>query len=97
MNFDPLFIMIHINDNMKNVTNVLKCLLCQQLLFSILNFLRMEDTLCNMCDNIIISVIKETSFVVNVQFLEFLYKKQYVFVFLGIKSTNVTQKNLYTA
>lgn len=55
----------------------------------------MEDTLCNMCDNIIISVIKETSFVVNVQFLEFLYEKQYVFVFLGIKSTNVAQKNLH--
>lgn len=29
-----------------------------------------------MCNNIIISVMKETSFVVNVQFLEFLYEKK---------------------
>lgn len=50
-----------------------------------------------MYNNKIISVIKETSFVVNVQFLEFLYKKQNVFVFLGIKSTNVAQTNFYTA
>lgn len=58
MNFDILLIKIYTHDNMKHVINVLKFLLFSN--FYLVQF-----------NNKIISVMKETPFVVSVRFLEF--------------------------